>query len=554
MIMNELSELFLSWAGVAPENVVPLAESGSDRKYFRLSAGGGVTGAASAASAAGAAGVVGGATSGGEAGEASEAGSAMTCIGVMSDNIAENEAFIYLARHFRAAGIAVPEVYAVGQDRKAYIQEDLGTESLFAAVAEGRGRAISLFKRQADEAAYSPAEAEMLCKAIGKLAEIQVRGAEGLDFSRCYPVPAMDARSIMFDLNYFKYCYLLPTGIEYNEVRLQDEFEKLAEDLLSEDFDTFMYRDFQARNVMLKDGEPYFIDFQGGRRGPVYYDVASFVWQARSCFPRELKRKMVETYIGALEKFRQVDRPAFMSRLRTFVLFRTMQVLGAYGFRGCVQKKQHFIDSIPFALANLRELLAEPFAAYPYLSELLSKVAVQGAKPAPGQKAVGKAVGEAAGQTKTAAENAVQNSAQEAAQNAAGLTIEVCSFSYKKGLPADDSGNGGGYLFDCRGLNNPGRYERYRHSTGRDADVIAFLEEDGGVFPYLEHVYGIVDPHVENFISRNFTHLSVGFGCTGGQHRSVYCAEHLAAHLAAKYGPKARIALSHRELGIKEIL
>lgn len=495
-MQEELSLLFAAHFGVAPTEVEPLPESGSSRHYFRLSGGG------------------------------------HRCVGVVSGNVAENEAFIYLSRHFVSKGLPVPEVYAVAPDERAYIQQDLGTVSLFEAVAQGRAKASASFRM---DGVYSAGEEDLLCKTIGRLPDVQFRGAEGLDYGRCYPVAEMDMRSIMFDLNYFKYCFLLVSGVQYDEVRLQDEFEKLAASLLGETGWAFMYRDFQARNVMLVEGEPYFIDFQGGRRGPVYYDVASFIWQARSCFPPQLKQRLVETYISSLEKYCPVDRAAFMSRLRIFVLFRTLQVLGAYGFRGYSQKKRHFVESIPYALANLRELLSEPFEAYPYLTKVLAQVAAQG-KASESASELGVVSGSASG------------------PEGDRLAVSVMSFSYKRGLPTDDSGNGGGYIFDCRGLNNPGRHERYRRSTGRDADVIAFLEKDGGVFPYLEHVYGVVDPHAENFIGRHFTHLSVSFGCTGGQHRSVYCAEHLARHLAAKFGEAVSVELCHRELGIKEII
>ena len=319
----------------------------------------------------------------------------------------------------------------------------------------------------------------------------------------------------MFDLNYFKYCFLKPSGLEFDEMLLQDEFEKFADDLLQDDTDTFMYRDFNARNVMVLDGSPYFIDFQGGRRGPIYYDVASFVWQARAAYPENLRIRMVDSYLDALSKYHQVQKPAFMERLQLFVLFRLLQVLGAYGFRGLVEQKAAFVTPIPAALSELSRLPETLSKTYPYMMEVVKKLA-----GLPRFKAV-------------TSEEGV-------------LEVKVCSFSFKKGLPYDPTGNGGGYVFDCRSIHNPGRYEPYKKLTGRDEPVIRFLEEDGEVFRFLDHVYGVVDPHVETYSGRGFTSLMVSFGCTGGQHRSVYCAEHLAAHLAAKY-PHIRIALTHRE-------
>ncbi len=548
-----LAQLFEERFGVAPSEAVLLPASGSGRRYYRLV--GGVRGVAGGASSSprGTSSAVADAPCGASSSVADAPLS--RAIGVVSGNIAENEAFVYLSEHFRSRGIKVPEIYAVTADKTAYLQQDLGGESLFSAISFGRSKAQAAFKARGGNSSsefcgagssltreggstpnrvdcgeiYSAEEERLLCAAIAKLPEIQVLGAEGLDFSRCCPVAEMDARSIMFDLNYFKYCYLLPSCVEFDELRLQDDFGKLTSVLLSERADTFMYRDFQSRNVMMLDGEPYFIDYQGGRKGPIYYDVASFVWQASSCFPADLKGKLLDAYLFELGKYRGVSRDEFMSRLRIFLLFRMIQVLGAYGFRGLYQRKSHFIESIPFALENLRGLLAEfnePFEICPYLSQLLLTLVEKGSF-AGTEAVVTPSVGSGDGR----------------------LTVKITSFSYKDGTPQDDSGNGGGYIFDCRGLNNPGRYEEYRNSTGRDADVIEFIEGDGGVFPFLEGVYAMVDPHVENFITRGFTSLCVNFGCTGGHHRSVYCAEALAKHIAAKF-PNVEIVLTHSRLGI----
>ena len=271
---------------------------------------------------------------------------------------------------------------------------------------------------------------------------------------------------------------------------------------------------------MLHDGELWYIDFQGGRRGPLEYDLASFVWQARARYPEDFKRALVDAYLDALEKLIPVDRDAFRERLRTFVLFRTLQVLGAYGFRGRIEKRAHFLESIPYALENLRELLSEPFCRYPYLSDVLARLAQDG--PGLPQPADGL------------------------------LHVHIYSFSYKKGIPEDLSGNGGGYVFDCRSVHNPGKYERFRTMTGLDKPVQDFLEEDGEIFTFLGHVFPLVDAHVDRFVSRGFSHLQVSFGCTGGQHRSAYSAQKLAEHLAGRKG--VRVHLHHRELGIERTL
>ena len=348
------------------------------------------------------------------------------------------------------------------------------------------------------------------------LPAVQFRGAEQLDFTVCYPQPAFDARMVAFDLNYFKYCFLKTLEVDFDELRLQDDFDAMTRYLLQYQSNTFLYRDFQARNVMLKNGEPYLIDFQGGRRGPIYYDVASFLWQAKAAYPTDLRNELIDTYLQALQPYRTISKDDFMAVLRHFVLFRTLQVLGAYGFRGNFERKPHFRQSIPFAIDNLRDLLQQPFAEYPYLTELLHRLTQLPTLQKPNL----------------------------AASNGRPL-VRIFSFSYKKGIPDDVSGNGGGYVFDCRATHNPGRYEPYKKLTGRDAPVIKFLEDDGEILPFLQHVYALADAHVARYIERGFTDLMFAFGCTGGQHRSVYCAEHLAEHLHQQFDVDIR--LEHRE-------
>lgn len=430
-----------------------------------------------------------------------------TCVGVVGTDFNENRAFITLARHFRSKGIAAPEVLAVGKEGMVYIQEDLGHDLLLNMLVKAR--------KHGDDTA--PIE-DMLCKTMSLLPKIQFEGAKDLDFNVCYPQPSFDRRMIMFDLNYFKYCFLKPSGLEFNEVSLQEDFERLADELLRYDTDTFLYRDFNARNVMICDGEPYFIDFQGGRRGPIYYDVASFVWQARAEYSDELRERMVSSYLEALAEYMDISREEFDSRLRLFILFRLMQAMGAYGFRGWSEHKAKFVASIPAALRSLKSLIAKPFDDYPYLMEALS-----GMIDLPRFRGLDSGDGK--------------------------LEVKVYSFSFMNGMPEDPSGNGGGYVFDCRSINNPGRHIEYKYMTGMDEPVIKFLEDDGGVFEFLDHAYAVVDPHVKYFQSRGFTSLLVSFGCTGGQHRSVYCAEHMAAHLAEVH-PDIRVRLIHREQGV----
>ncbi len=480
--MERLYKLFIQKYGVSPESMEPITGSASPRRYFRMSAG------------------------------------QDSCVGVLGVDGAENQAFIGISCHFRNKGLPVPEVYAVSEDKMAYIQEDLGEDVLLDRYVKsglnGEGRA------QVED---------LLCRTMDLLVKIQFDGADGLDFNICYPQPSFDKRMVMFDLNYFKYCFLKAAGLKFNEMLLQDDFESLADELTgcglpvagkATDVSTFLYRDFQARNVMVRDGQPYFIDFQGGRRGPIYYDVASFIWHARADYDPQLKSRMLDSYLSALSRYIDVDRDMFLKNLRLFLLFRYLQVLGTYGFRGLVELKADFVATIPPVLEQLKELVGGLHEKFPYMAQILEQLITLPRFASSKEDGV--------------------------------LELTVTSFSYRKGMPHDPSGNGGGYVFDCRALNNPGRHIQYKNQTGRDEPVIRFLEEDGGVFAFLDHVYGVLDPHIEAFLSRGFTRLMLSFGCTGGQHRSVYCAEQAAKHIVAKY-PQVRVRLIHREQNITEL-
>jgi aminoglycoside/choline kinase family phosphotransferase len=470
--MRQLTQLFTQHTGKSNPIVEALPTSGSNRKYFRLQSDN------------------------------------ISLIGVHGESVDENRAFTRLSAHFRERGLNVPEVLAVSDDKMFYLQQDLGDTILFDAIKGGRSTGV-----------FSHEEKELLHKTISILADFQVKGAQGLDFNICYPLSEFNHRSVMWDLNYFKYSFLKTTGMDFREDLLENDFEKLAITLLEDKSDTFMYRDFQSRNVMLSNNTPYFIDFQGGRRGPVYYDVASFLWQAKANFPSELREELIKTYVESLSKYKQVNETEFKNRLRHFVLFRTLQVLGAYGFRGYFEKKPHFIQSIPYALNNLRELLTEEFSEYPYLDAMLRKMI----------------------DLKEFADSRKRE-----------LEVRVFSFAYKKGIPNDASGNGGGYVFDCRAINNPGKFERYSNVTGLDEPVIKFLEDDGEIVDFLENIYPLVDRHVKRYLDRNFTNLMISFGCTGGQHRSVYAAQHVAEHIHRKFGVK--VLLVHREQNLEQVL
>lgn len=508
--MKELIALYKEWCGKAPVSVNQLAGAGSNRQYFRMF---------------------------------DENGDSV--IGVVGTSRDEDHAFIELAKHFEKRQLPVPQILAASQDELRYLQNDLGNRSLFDAIKGGReagGR-------------YNQKEKELLVRTIRELPNIQMRGARGLDFSVCYPQPEFDVENVQFDLNYFKYCFLKATDLDFHELKLEANFRMLAKDLVQQENDSFMYRDFQARNIMLNAAdEPYFIDFQGGRKGPYYYDLASFLWQASAHYSPSLRKELIKEYYEALKQYVEVpSEHDFNERLQLFVLFRILQVLGAYGFRGYFERKKHFIESIPGAIENLRQLLDNNDFPYPYLVDLLRRLvalpqfAEQSKEPykrEDGYKTVEQDIYKAHPQDGPATFSKYDGKGP--------LVVKVWSFSFKKGIPEDDSGNGGGYVFDCRSTHNPGRYEPYKNLTGLDEPVIRFLEDDGEILDFLKPVFELADHHVERYIQRGFTSLMFSFGCTGGQHRSVYSAQHLAEHIHNKYGIEVRI--THREQGITQIL
>ena len=503
-------ELYKRWSGAEPATTEKLPGAGSNREYYRF--------------------------------RAADGSSVIGCIGTSRD---ENHAFICLARHFTKRQLPVPQVLAATDDELRYLQQDLGSVSLFDAIRGGReagGR-------------YTLKEQELLKQTIRQLPNIQMRGARGLDFSQCYPQPEFDMDSVLFDLNYFKYCFLKATELDFHELKLEADFRLLAKDLTAEKQDAFLYRDFQARNVMLVGEKPYFIDFQGGRKGPYYYDLASFLWQASAKYPHKLRRELVYEYYNALKQFTEVPSSHhFVARLSLFVLFRILQVLGAYGFRGYFERKQHFIESIPPAIQNLRELLtmSSQLFPYPHLMDVLrrlcdlpqfQRIEVEASR-ADGYKITDR------NPYKPHPQDGPATFSKYDAQGP--LVVKVFSFSYRKGIPEDESGNGGGYVFDCRSTHNPGRYEPYKKLTGLDEPVIRFLEDDGEILTFLDSVYRLADAHVRRYLQRGFTSLMFSFGCTGGQHRSVYSAQHLAEHLHRKFGIEVHIC--HREQNITQVL
>jgi len=426
-------------------------------------------------------------------------------LGAFNADIKENTAFLSFSNHFKNQGIPVPKIYAVSSDLKKYLLEDLGNTTLFQYLTDIR-----------ETEGFSENIVLKYKKVLKELPKIQIVAGKDVDFSVCYPREAFDKQSMMWDLNYFKYYFLKLAKISFDEQALEDDFQLFSNYLLSASSNYFMYRDFQSRNVMVKDDEVYFIDYQGGRKGALQYDLASLLYDGKADIPESVRAELFNYYIAELKKLKKVDEEEFAAYFKGFVLIRIMQAMGAYGFRGFYEKKQHFLKSIPFALKNLEYLLKDikiP-VKIPHLLAVLGQLI---------HSEVLKEIGKVS----------------------SNLTVTITSFSYRSGYPDDPYGNGGGHVFDCRAINNPGRYPEYKLLNGTDLEVQKFLEQKSEIGIFLDSVKTIVDQSVKSYLDRGYTHLSVSFGCTGGQHRSVYSAEKLAEHLKNNFA--INVVVKHRE-------
>ena len=429
----------------------------------------------------------------------------ISAIGILYDVREENVAFLEFSRHFRRHGLPVPEIYAEDLSHGAYLEEDLGNTTLFEFLSDHR-----------DGASIAPEATAAYRKVVAVLPRFQVEAGRDLNYKVCYPRASFDRQSIAWDLNYFKYYFLRLAGIPFNEQALEHDFGRLTKLLLSASRDYFLYRDFQSRNIMLRDGQPFFLDYQGGRKGALQYDIASLLYDAKADLPPDLRQQLLDHYLDSLAGFLDLDRTVFMQYYYAYVYVRIMQALGAYGFRGFYERKEHFLQSVPYALINLRWLLHNvelPIALSTLMEAFKSMVA----------------------------SDKLQGLASEPEK----LTVRVFSFSFHRGLPQDETGNGGGFVFDGRSLPNPGREDRFKTLTGKDAPVVDYLNRQESVHQFLADVMSLVDASVSAYQRRGFKHLMVSFGCTGGQHRSVYLAEQLAKHLRGKDG--VDVVVHHRE-------
>ena len=444
-------------------------------------------------------------------------GDKTSAIGIRYDVREENIAFIEFSRHFRRHGLPVPEIYAADLSQGSYLEEDLGNTTLFEFLAGNR---------EGDQISRPVIDAYR--EVVSYLPRFQVEAGRDLNYKVCYPRASFDRQSIAWDLNYFKYYFLRLSGIPFSEQALEQDFGRLTRFLLTAPREYFLYRDFQSRNVMLRQGRPFFLDYQGGRKGALQYDIASLLYDAKADLPPQLRQQLLDHYIAELRRFVEITPEAFMQHYYAFVYVRVMQALGAYGFRGFYERKPHFLQSVPYALKNLAWLLenVELPIAVPALLEafrnMLTSEKLQNLNPA---------IGNAAG----------------VAPAVSRLKVRICSFSFHQGgPPKDETGNGGGFVFDARGIPNPGREERFKNLTGKDASVIEFLNHQDSAHQFFNHASALVDETVKTYQERGFGNLMVSFGCTGGQHRSVYLAERLASHLRGK--PGVEVSLRHLQL------
>jgi len=468
-IIEEVKQLYKEWKGQEPVSLDVLPISGSERRYFRLH---------------------------------SKSGSV---IGTYGANIKENETFIYFSQLFQKKNLPACNILAVNNESTAYLQEDFGDISLL---------------QQLETLGYTDEVYQLFKLSLERLAELQVKGDDGLNYNLCLTNAEFGKQAIMADLLYFKYYFLDALRRPYDKQKLLDDFEALSNYLTHTEYKYFMFRDFQSRNILIKDRAVHFIDYQGGMKGAPQYDVASMLWQARANLPDDWKENLLVDYMNAFENLihAPLDRNIFRSQYNGYVLIRLLQVLGAYGFRGLFERKAQFLTSIPLALNNLKSFLQNQTIGItvPEFRKVLAMCVSQ---------------------------EVVEEFTPLQANEQTPLVVTISSFSYKNGQPKDASGNGGGFVFDCRGLLNPGRFEEFKTLHGRDKSVMDFLEQQTKMNEFLNSVFDIVDLTVEDYIRRGFESLMVSFGCTGGQHRSVYAADQMARHLRNKF--KVKIELKH---------
>ena len=472
-----LTKIFESWADEKVINILSLPPSGSYREYYRITS------------------------------------KSKTALGVYNPDLKENIAFIRFSKHFAKHKLNIPEIYDIDNENKIYLIQDLGDRTLFSLISELRTNEdfpeelINLYK-----------------KVIDQLPKFQIIAGKDIDYSYCYPRSSFDKQSMLWDLSYFKYYFLKLAKISFDEQKLEDDFHTFTNYLLQTETNYFLYRDFQSRNIMFQNNIPYFIDYQGGRKGALQYDIASLLFDAKADIPQEIRNKLLDYYIDVLSKIVKINKQNFIEYYYGYVIIRILQAMGAYGFRGFYEKKEHFLKSIPYSIINLKYILnnIQIPVSVPTLNEVLKNIILS--------------------------EELIQLGTTQNIITT--LKVTINSFSYKRGIPTDNTGNGGGFVFDCRAIPNPGKNKENMQFTGKDKPIIDFLEKENIANEFLTNVYSLIDNTIIKYQQRKFTNLMVNFGCTGGQHRSVYCAEKLAKHIAEKYD--VIINLHHIEQENKE--
>jgi aminoglycoside/choline kinase family phosphotransferase len=472
MEMQYITNLFENWSNQKTEKIIPLPQSGSYRRYFRLIS------------------------------------KSKTAIAVINNDLKENIAFVSFSRHFKSKQLPVPEIYAEELKKNIYLQQDLGDISLYDYLKNNNGRNN-----------FNENSINIYRKVIDQLVKIQILGQNNFDYSKCYPRSDFDRQSIMWDLNYFKYYFLKIAKVPFYEQDIENDFKTFADFLLQADNNFFLFRDFQSRNIMLVNNEPYFIDYQGGRRGALQYDLVSLLYDAKANIPQEIRNSLVDYYIGKANELITLNKSDFYKFYPAFSLIRVLQALGAFGFRGLIEKKLHFTQSIPPAIENLKYILTHlsDELKIPHLVEALNYLTEKS-----------------------------ELSKSKKSENP-DFDLQIKSFSYKAGIPKDETEHGGGFIFDCRLLPNPGRIDEYKTFSGLDKKVIDFLNAEIEVEMFISEIYRIVENVIMKYKEKNFNYLAIYFGCTGGQHRSVYCAEKLAVIIREEFNITAKIEHTQKE-------
>ncbi|OIR12202.1 glmZ(sRNA)-inactivating NTPase [mine drainage metagenome] len=468
-VIRNIGELFQTFKNHQPERIEKIPQSGSDRIYFRIYANN------------------------------------ETFIATYNLNVKENKTFIYFSNHFKNKSLPVPTILCVNDDSTIYIQEDLGTESLL---------------NKLEQNGHNDYVYGLFQKSLKALSKIQISGDKNLNYDHCLTAKEFGKQAIMSDLLYFKYYFLDTLRLPYDKQAVLDDFDALSTYLTRTEYKYFMFRDFQSRNIIVNDDAVHFIDYQGGMKGALQYDVASLLWQAKAELSEEWKDDLLQYYLDEVDSLlhKKVDRITFISQYNGYVLIRLLQVLGAYGFRGLFERKAHFLSSIPLALRSVQFFLEHKRIGIvtPEFDRMLQLMV---------------------------SDEIIARFTPPVATASTPLVIEINSFSYKKGIPVDASENGGGFVFDMRGILNPGRFDEYKCLNGKDKAVQDFLEQRTHMNEFLNSVWDLIDITVTDYLKRDFSHLQINFGCTGGQHRSVYAAEQTARHLRNKY--KVKLILKH---------